>query len=430
MKIKQIAAVLLSAAALTITFAACGSNNESTCDHFYKISDGKCIYCGEEHPHEWNDGKCIDCGYVCVHSTHNPVTMLCDNCGKERFHDYRSDNGGKCTMCNETSSYEHYAIPEEYRKSCEHKGTIEKVIYSTYSYTYDKLKGNPEGTTAIEKDMYVYLPYGYTAGKKYNVLYLFHGSTGSQSAWFGLNGYKSSPVQTIIPTIIDNLIYKRDMAETIIVTPTYYPIIANTDKNPLGSEDEETMGLGYGEYQFTVDFYKELKNAIIPTVETKYSTYADCYGKTVEETVAEDFTSSRRHRAMAGLSMGSITTWESGLLQSTDYISTFGCYAAAITTVQNTGINNTPEETTEYIVDKLNEKFSGYTIDFLYSGTGTAESHDPYQKGLIKALINDDSDWFTAENTVHISKLDKVHNYEAWTIDLYNSLKYCFFKNV
>ena len=435
-KLKKILAVLLSVTAMSLTFAACGGNkDDGTCDHFYKIADGKCMYCGEEHPHEWNKGVCTGCYYSCQHTKHNAITLLCNVCGVERFHDYRSENGGKCTMCDETSSYEHYAVPQEYRAKCAQGGTVVRVEYETETYAYNEYVADknitPEYESTMKKDMYVYLPYGYTEEKQYDVLYLIHGSTGSQSMWFGRNEYRGGNMYNI--EILDNLIAKGEMKETIVVTPTYYFMYEGETENNMRQRNEaaETRGMGYNSKYFTGSFYKELKNVIIPVIETQYSTYAGCLGKEVSEVTAEDFIGSRHHRAMAGLSLGSTTTWESGLRNSTDYIASFGCFSGAPETPPGNN-SKTPQTTASEIIADLNEKFAGYNIDFLYTATGSDEvgmgNLTKIVDGVSAALIADNT-WFTAENTVYINKLDKHHDFENWYIDLYNVMKYCFFKS-
>ena len=436
MNFRKVLALLLVLLLTATVLVACTGNKDGDCDHFYKIADGKCMYCGEEHPHEWKDGKCSGCGYVCKHSSHNSTTLLCDVCGKERFHDYRSDNGGKCTMCNETSSYEHYAVPAEYRSVCAQAGKIVRVEYTTETYAYNEYVADnnktPEYPSTMKKDMYVYLPYGYTETKQYDVLYLIHGSTGSQSMWFGRNEYRGANMYTV--QILDNLIAKGEMKETIVVTPTYYFMYEGEAEDNRRQRDEaaETRGMGYNSKYFVNSFYKELKEVIIPTIETQFSTFANCLGKDVSEVVADDFITSRHHRAMAGLSLGSTTTWESGLRNSTDYIASFGCFSGAPETPPGNN-SKTPQVTASEIISALDTKFAGYNIDFLYTATGSDEvgmgNLTKIVDGVTAALIADSSNWFTANNTVYINKLDKHHDFDNWYIDLYNVMKYCFFKS-
>ena len=392
------------------------------CEHLYRVLSGKCVKCNTAHVHSFTEITCNGCYYVCTHETHNSQTMLCNVCGVEIFHDYRSDNGGKCTMCSETSSYEHYAVPEKYRATRAEAGTVVNIEYDTIAYAYDEANNNPEGTTTVTKDLNVYLPYGYTTEKKYNVIYLLHGSTGSQNMWFGLKDYSNLGYYTT--QMLDNLHYYGEMEDTIIVAMTFY----YTQSSKVGvtagyGEDAQTMGLGYPNMLFVQNFHKELRGTIVPLIETRYSTYSNQCGKSLEEYSEEAVIASRSHRAMAGLSMGSMTTWNAGLLRCTDYFANFGCFSAA----PSPDPDKTANDQAASIIATLNEKFADYSIDFFYSGTGTAESHI-YQGQLTNALVAQNSRWFTSANTAYVNKLNKAHDYWNWIIDLYNVCKFCFFK--
>ena len=94
----------------------------------------------------------------------------------------------------------------------------------------------------------------------------------------------------------------------IVVTPTFYYPEATEEQN-------EAAG---GNLTTTASY--DLRD-LIPVVEEKYSTYA-------ESTDYEGIVASRDHRGMAGLSMGSMTTYNSGLAQCQDIISWFGCMSA------------------------------------------------------------------------------------------------------
>ena len=67
----------------------------------------------------------------------------------------------------------HYteAVPSEYFRPASEQGTVEVLWYDSKDYT-----ASSKPTT--RKPAYVYLPYGYDASKKYDVIYLLHGWTG------------------------------------------------------------------------------------------------------------------------------------------------------------------------------------------------------------------------------------------------------------
>lgn len=68
------------------------------------------------------------------------------------------------------------SIPEKYQqKRADEAGVIEHIRYPSKDYF---LAGKE-----ITKEANVYLPYGYSRDKKYNVLYLMHGIGGDEAEW-------------------------------------------------------------------------------------------------------------------------------------------------------------------------------------------------------------------------------------------------------
>ncbi len=86
-----------------------------------------------------------------------------------------------------------YEMPKEMLGEAEHKGKLELLDYD--SKTYD------DSDKTLKKHAWVYLPYGYDAGKKYNVLYLLHGGGCNHNYWF-----KDFPTTV---TILDNMMEKK-----------------------------------------------------------------------------------------------------------------------------------------------------------------------------------------------------------------------------
>lgn len=214
-------------------------------------------------------------------------------------------------------------------------GTVEKLDYTTN--TYDA--SNKE----LKKYLNVYLPYGYDANDtktKYNVLYLMHGGGENQDTIFG--GHIS-----LLKQIVDNMIYTKKIAPLIIVTPTF--------NNP-----------GNGDMTGLVkNFHNELIKDIIPTVESKYHTYAASTSK-------EDLVASRSHRAFGGFSMGSACTWYS-FIYGLDYFEYYlplsgDCWALGT----SAGLNQ-PDKTAEYLANIAKE--SGYKPDQydIFCATGSSD---------------------------------------------------------
>jgi enterochelin esterase family protein len=111
--------------------------------------------------------------------------------------------------------------------------------------------------------MHVYTPPGYESGKgKYPVFYLLHGASDSDDSWtsVGRAGF-----------ILDNLIAARKIKPMVVVMPA-----GHTGPFRFG-----------GPRPAVDDFAQDFLNDLLPHVEKHYRVHTD-----------------RKHRAMAGLSMG------------------------------------------------------------------------------------------------------------------------------
>ncbi len=171
-------------------------------------------------------------------------------------------------------------IPKEYFGAASEQGTVERLEYQTYESMSYADQANP-----LTKTAYVYLPYGYSGEIQYNVLYLMHGGWSNETTYLGT---PESPHE--LKNVLDHAIQDKSMAPVIVVCPTY---------NNMSPEDSADYSLAL---RLTDNYHNELINDLIPAVEGKYSTYAE--GISPEELIE-----SRSHRAFAGFSMGSVTTW-------------------------------------------------------------------------------------------------------------------------
>jgi len=131
--------------------------------------------------------------------------------------------------------------------------------------TYDS------GVTGTLRRAQVYLPPGYSADRKYPVLYLLHGIGGNQDEW---RGYVRAPA------ILDNLIADGKAVPMIVVMPNGRAL-ADDRSPPEGKVFTAENAAGFAKFE------RDLLDFLIPTVEAKYSVQPD-----------------REHRAIAGLSMG------------------------------------------------------------------------------------------------------------------------------
>ncbi len=335
------------------------------------------------------------CSQKCPHQSLD-ANHICSECGKETGHIYR-DNKCVAEGCTATSPYEYESVPKAYLSSCSQKGTVEKLTYTTRAYSAELYRKEQDGkaeSLTSKKELYVYLPYGYDASKQYNVLYLLHGSGGNAQYWIK---------KTKLTNVVDNMIQKGDCDPFIIVTPTFYYSDVIKDKKLQDSRYDQNY------------FYYELREVIIPLVESRYSTFADrdTEGKVSEKNIIQ----SREHRAMAGCSRGSRTTVASGLMKSLDYISYFGCFE---------GMTDSGKTVMEAI---SNSAFESYHINFMYHGQGdydfTLDEHISNYRELVQygaeRLVE-------GKNLVMVQKYNLEHEENSWVLDMYNFIKLHAFK--
>ncbi|RUL86282.1 alpha/beta hydrolase-fold protein [Tautonia sociabilis] len=130
--------------------------------------------------------------------------------------------------------------------------------------------------------MHVYTPPGYESGEgEYPVLYLLHGATDSDASWSSVGR---------AGLVLDNLIAAGEAEPMIVVMPMGHT--GPFSFGPGGSSFERQME------EFVTDFIADVR----PLVERTYR-------------VSDD----RRHRAIAGLSMGGAQTLEIAMRQLADY---------------------------------------------------------------------------------------------------------------
>lgn len=274
------------------------------------------------------------------------------------------------------------AIPSEYlrRRVDEQSGTIEKISYQTKDYFGDE--------SEITKHAYVYLPYNYDENKKYNVLYLMHGIGGNENEW-GMNNQSS-----MVKIMMDNLIYNGEIEPFIIVTPN-------------GRSSAEFANTSSDFNAFYV-FGKELRNDLIPYIESNYSTYGE-YDEN-----GYDMTAARNHRAMAGLSMGGMQTINIGLGENLDILSYFGAFSAAPTT------NNASK------IAALLEEFPDYDINFFYNICGTEDGIAiASASAAVNNLTNLTDRLVDGENFVW-QTVSGGHDFKIWYLGFFNFAKLVF----
>lgn len=153
----------------------------------------------------------------------------------------------------------------------------------------------------------VYTPPGYSADKKYPVLYLLHGIGGNDTEW--IEACQADAV-------MDNLLADGKIEPMIVVFP-------NGNANiTVGGDGGGGGGMGGNFDGWDKPFEDDLFQDIIPTIESKYSVYTDS-----------------AHRALAGLSMGGGQSLNIGL-SNTDEFAYVGGFSSAPNTRQFGGMSN------------------------------------------------------------------------------------------
>ncbi|MBN1118181.1 MAG: hypothetical protein JXA77_13315 [Bacteroidales bacterium] len=171
-----------------------------------------------------------------------------------------------------------------------------------------------------ERELYVYTPPGYNPDKSYPVLYLVGGSGELPSNWI----YDGR-----VNFIMDNLLAEEKAEPMLIVIPNNQVIHRNHPK--------------HAELTFDI-FEKELRNHVIPLVESNYTVRMNPKG-----------------RALSGLSMGGRHTMFIGF-RSLDLFASFGVLSAGDLNAETSFSNF------------LNDPDVNNKLEYLFVGQGTMEA--------------------------------------------------------
>lgn len=266
-------------------------------------------------------------------------------------------------------------------------GSVVSLSYTTKDYI--------DGTDATEeKTANVYLPYGYDDSKQYNVLYLLHG-TDPQT----VNHIETWLYTIGIKNVLDNLIYYKDIDPLIVVTPTFYSYGLYGDDNITNIKDVTPV-----KKKSSLNFSYELRNDLIPIVESKYSTYAS-------STDSASLASSRDHRAMAGLSNGARITLMAGMEDNFDYISYFGCFSSSVDSIE--------------LLEKMHQdRYEGLKLNYMFNADGIYDFAYNAHKKMVNSILKDDL--FNEENTEYVEIAFGYHSSRSWRVSLYDALQRFF----
>lgn len=281
------------------------------------------------------------------------------------------------------------AVPELYFRAAKQQGSIEVVEYASKDYT-----GSMDPTT---KPAYVNLPYGYDANRKYDIIYLIHGWTGTAEQYFGLASWPQ------MKNLFDNMIQCGDCRPFIAVSPTW---------------DKDNRSKDWGESVREVAvFHNEYLNELIPAVESRYSTYAETADKA-------GILASRDHRAFGGFSLGSITTWYI-FEHCFDLQKWFLPMSGDNWHIRMFGGQYEPEATAAFLAEVVNA--SDYKDDgfYVWYAVGTHDSRF-YQTHNQASAMMALPETFNAKNFSYHQKEGGQHDFNSVWEFCYNALPFFF----
>ena len=277
-------------------------------------------------------------------------------------------------------------VPEEYLKPSENSTPSVEVSYTHNDHT---------------KSAVVYLPPNSDESQNYNVLYLLGGVNSDQYSFF--HGAGS---ETALKNILDNMIMNGDIEPCIVANLAFYPSKDVTLDN---------ADLSY----LLEDFNEELRDVIIPTIETKFSTYAN-------SVAVSDLVDSRAHRAFSGFSMGGAVCWCT-LAEDLDYFNYFAPMAAGSFEDSDNDFKGSIGDALENEMNTLGYNNNAF---FVFACEGTEDvTYDKmnllikrYKKKYSHIFIFTDTDKSQGNITYKI-KQGAEHSYDNAYEYLYNSLQ-------
>lgn len=219
----------------------------------------------------------------------------------------------------------------------------------------------------VEKHLrvcYVYVPAEYSdnPGKRYPVLYLQHGGGEDETGWV---------MQGKTDIIMDNLLAKNAVEPMLIV-----------------------MEFG----QSGGDFERILLEETIPMIDSKYRTYAD-----------------RKHRAMAGLSMGGGQSWSVGL-KHPEVFSNIGIFSSGMFG----GVRYSPFDLEAQLPELLEDPSSfNDNLDLFYISCGETDPRITHTQAAVEAMREKGAE-------IHFSAFPGGHEWQPWRKSLHEFVQMLF----
>jgi enterochelin esterase-like enzyme len=244
--------------------------------------------------------------------------------------------------------------------------------------------------TGSKRPAMVYTPPGYSAARKYPVLYLLHGIGGNENHWTQFGAADA---------ILDNLIAEGKATPMIVVMPngraSNEPATSFSRGGrggarggaaaPAAGDGAAGGGRGAGmgvEFEAYAAFERELLKDLIPFIEARYSVNSD-----------------RTQRALAGLSMGGGQSLNFGLA-NLDAFAWVGGFSSAPNTQQPAQLVPNPAAVKE-------------KLKLLWVSCGNEDSLFNISEGL--------HEYLTERGVPHAWHIDAgAHTFPVWKNDLYH----------
>ena len=283
------------------------------------------------------------------------------------------------------------AVPEEYFAPSDHPGQVVELTYDSRDYT-------DAAEPAIQKTAYVYLPYGYDetdSDTRYDILYLMHGWTMTAGDFF------DTARRGIVP-MLDHMIANGDIPPVIVVCATF-------------DAQNQSQGFSRSVEELSV-FHRDLRENLIPFVESRYHTYA-------QDVTEEGLRASREHRAFGGFSLGAVTTWYQ-FIYNLDYIKYFVPMSGDCWIMGTYGGRNYPVETVDYLEQVVSD--GGWSGDnfYIYQGIGTDDPIWDQTDSQIQEMLT--RELFTADNLHYAIIQGGRYDIDACERYLYHALQNFF----
>jgi len=293
------------------------------------------------------------------------------------IHTYKD---GVCTGCGQKPVFCTGFLPEQYYIDAKEQGKLVRHSYKVKNYVG---YGDPE----LDKDILIYLPYGYDEAKPYNVLVLVPGADADQDSWLNTD-YSYGDIVMSGKKIVDNMIELGDCEPCIIVCTQLETLFCQ------------------GLISAIPQLSNELRDYILPYIVENYSTYA-------EDSSEKSIQAARSHFALGGLSNGALFTFEGGMRKDFDLFAGYMALSG----------NGQPWNTVDII---QMEPFKDLPIQAFFTGAGNNQDwQQNYTQIGYDHFIQYEPRVKDGVNAWHVD-VDGEHEWKVWLTDLYNALPLLF----